>query len=73
MKGLGMWNSTLIFLSSFVNLVYTVKRMNECCYLTKKHISFSNYLAFAYDPDGYAIEIIKRGGIEFGDSRAKSD
>lgn len=30
-------------------------------------------LAFAYDPDGYAIEIIKRGGIEFGDSRAKSD
>lgn len=24
-------------------------------------------LAFAYDPDGYAIEIIKRGGIEFGD------
>ena len=26
-------------------------------------------LAFAYDPDGYAIEIIKRGGIEFGDKR----
>lgn len=24
-------------------------------------------LAFAYDPDGYAIEIIKRGGIEFDD------
>lgn len=24
-------------------------------------------LAFAYDPDGYSIEIIKRGGIEFGD------
>lgn len=23
-------------------------------------------LAFAYDPDGYSIEIIKRGGIEFG-------
>ena len=27
-------------------------------------------LAFAYDPDGYAVEIIKRGGIEFGDSKA---
>jgi lactoylglutathione lyase len=25
-------------------------------------------LAFAYDPDGYSIEIIKRGGIDFGDS-----
>lgn len=24
-------------------------------------------LAFCYDPDGYSIEIIKRGGIEFGD------
>eukprot|EP00550_Attheya_septentrionalis_P008072 CAMPEP_0198294526 /NCGR_PEP_ID=MMETSP1449-20131203/22801_1 /TAXON_ID=420275 /ORGANISM="Attheya septentrionalis, Strain CCMP2084" /LENGTH=340 /DNA_ID=CAMNT_0043994503 /DNA_START=258 /DNA_END=1280 /DNA_ORIENTATION=- len=24
-------------------------------------------LAFAYDPDGYWIEIIKRGGIDFGD------
>jgi lactoylglutathione lyase len=29
-------------------------------------------LAFAYDPDGYAIEIIKRGGIEYGDARAAS-
>mmetsp|Transcript_3529 Transcript_3529/g.4802 ORF Transcript_3529/g.4802 Transcript_3529/m.4802 type:complete len:329 (+) Transcript_3529:100-1086(+) len=29
-------------------------------------------LAFAYDPDGYAIEIIKRGGIDFGDVRVKS-
>jgi len=27
-------------------------------------------LAFAWDPDGYPIEIIKRGGIEFGDKRA---
>lgn len=27
-------------------------------------------LAFAYDPDGYSIEIIKRGGIDFGDSKA---
>jgi lactoylglutathione lyase len=26
-------------------------------------------LAFAYDPDGYSVEIIKRGGIEFGDQR----
>jgi lactoylglutathione lyase len=26
-------------------------------------------LAFAYDPDGYAVEIIKRGGIEFGDKK----
>jgi lactoylglutathione lyase len=26
-------------------------------------------LAFAYDPDGYSVEIIKRGGIEFGDKR----
>lgn len=24
-------------------------------------------LAFAFDPDGYSVEIIKRGGIEFGD------
>ena len=24
-------------------------------------------LAFAYDPDGYWVEIIKRGGIDFGD------
>eukprot|EP00559_Dactyliosolen_fragilissimus_P007089 CAMPEP_0184858672 /NCGR_PEP_ID=MMETSP0580-20130426/3753_1 /TAXON_ID=1118495 /ORGANISM="Dactyliosolen fragilissimus" /LENGTH=342 /DNA_ID=CAMNT_0027354957 /DNA_START=153 /DNA_END=1181 /DNA_ORIENTATION=- len=24
-------------------------------------------LAFAYDPDGYPVEIIKRGGIDFGD------
>ena len=29
-------------------------------------------LAFAYDPDGYAVEIIKRGGIDFGDVKAKS-
>lgn len=28
-------------------------------------------LAFAWDPDGYAIEIIKRGGIEFGDKRVE--
>lgn len=26
-------------------------------------------LAFAYDPDGYSVEIIKRGGIEFFDER----
>jgi len=24
-------------------------------------------LAFAFDPDGYSVEIIKRGGIDFGD------
>ncbi|KAL7554661.1 hypothetical protein ACHAWF_018147 [Thalassiosira exigua] len=29
-------------------------------------------LAFAYDPDGYAIEIIKRGGIEFGDKKVET-
>lgn len=29
-------------------------------------------LAFAYDPDGYAIEVIKRGGIEFGDKRVEA-
>lgn len=29
-------------------------------------------LAFALDPDGYSIEIIKRGGIEFGDKRVES-
>ncbi|KAL7461169.1 hypothetical protein ACHAXS_003474 [Conticribra weissflogii] len=28
-------------------------------------------LAFAYDPDGYSIEIIKRGGIEFGDKKVE--
>lgn len=26
-------------------------------------------LAFVYDPDGYSIEIIKRGGIDFGDEK----
>jgi lactoylglutathione lyase len=26
-------------------------------------------LALAYDPDGNAVEIIKRGGIEFGDKK----
>ena len=30
-------------------------------------------LAFAYDPDGYAIEIIKRGGIEFGDVKVTNE
>jgi lactoylglutathione lyase len=29
-------------------------------------------LAFAYDPDGYWIEIIKRGGIDFGDEKVTS-
>ena len=29
-------------------------------------------LAFAYDPDGYSIEFIKRGGIEFGDQTVHS-
>ena len=29
-------------------------------------------LAFALDPDGYSIEIIKRGGIEFGDKKVES-
>lgn len=29
-------------------------------------------LAFAYDPDGYAVEIIKRGGIDFGDVKVNS-
>jgi lactoylglutathione lyase len=24
-------------------------------------------LAFCYDPDGYSIEIIKRGGMDYGD------
>lgn len=26
-------------------------------------------LAFCYDPDGYSIELIKRGGIDFGDTK----
>ena len=30
-----------------------------------KHVTIG--LAFAYDPDGYSVEIIKRGGIDFGD------
>ena len=29
-------------------------------------------LAFAYDPDGYAVEIMKRGGIKFGDKKVNS-
>jgi len=28
-------------------------------------------LAFAWDPDGYPVEIIHRGGIEFGDKRVE--
>lgn len=27
-------------------------------------------LAFAYDPDGYWVEIVPRGGLEFGDNKA---
>ena len=27
-------------------------------------------LAFAYDPDGYWVEITKRGGLELGDIKA---
>jgi lactoylglutathione lyase len=30
-------------------------------------------LAFAYDPDGYSVEIIKRGGLEFGDAKKESE
>ena len=30
-------------------------------------------LAFAYDPDGYAVEIIKRGGIDFGDVKVAKE
>ena len=30
-------------------------------------------LAFAYDPDGYAVEIIKRGGIDYGDVKIEED
>jgi lactoylglutathione lyase len=26
-------------------------------------------LAFAYDPDGYSVELIPRGGLDFGDAR----
>jgi len=29
-------------------------------------------LAFAYDPDGYSVEIIKRGGIEYDDVKVES-
>ena len=29
-------------------------------------------LAFAYDPDGYLIEIIKLGGIDFGDKKVET-
>ena len=28
-------------------------------------------LAFAFDPDGYSVEIIKRGGIDFGDVKVE--
>jgi hypothetical protein len=30
------------------------------------------FAAFAYDPDGYAIEIIKRGGLDFGDVKTQT-
>ena len=29
-------------------------------------------LAFAFDPDGYSVEIIKRGGMDLGDKRVES-
>jgi hypothetical protein len=29
-------------------------------------------LAFAYDPDGYWIEIVPRGGLDFGDAKLDS-
>lgn len=29
-------------------------------------------LAFAYDPDGYSLEIVPRGGIDFGDVKVES-
>jgi lactoylglutathione lyase len=29
-------------------------------------------LAFAYDPDGYSVEIIKRGGLDFGDVKKEA-
>ena len=29
-------------------------------------------LAFCYDPDGYSVEIIKRGGIDFGDAKKEA-
>jgi len=29
-------------------------------------------LAFAYDPDGYWVEIVKRGGIDFGDVKVNT-
>jgi lactoylglutathione lyase len=29
-------------------------------------------LAFAFDPDGYSVEIIKRGGMDLGDTRVAS-
>ena len=29
-------------------------------------------LAFAYDPDGYWVEIVKRGGIDFGDVKVNA-
>ena len=29
-------------------------------------------LAFAYDPDGYSVEIIPRGGMDFGDKKVEN-
>jgi len=29
-------------------------------------------LAFCYDPDGYSVEFIPRGGLDFGDAKNKA-
>jgi lactoylglutathione lyase len=45
--------------------------LNACFYLQEPDGGAMKGLAFAYDPDGYSIEIIKRGGMDFGDIRKK--
>jgi lactoylglutathione lyase len=48
--------------------------IREMGYGFRKEVDGGNMkgLAFAFDPDGYSVEIIKRGGIDLGDERVKS-
>ena len=52
-----------------LHFIISTKPLNDLIFLKEPDGGSMKGLAFAYDPDGYAIEIIKRGGIEFGDKR----
>lgn len=61
MKGLGEFMFCLSINFSIKSLIYFIWD-----FYFENDFSLINK-AFAYDPDGYPIEIIKRGGIDYGD------